>query len=128
MSEQWRTSLLWRKDEPDVGHWVEVQHKGICQYLGPSDITDHKYIDRNGTTHSIGNYGWRPLPATHEERRLRELLRWRKWPEDVPDQHGLYVTTGYHFGLNYYHLTDGWQNPQVVWWKVIGPMPGEGGE
>ena len=63
-----------------------------------------------------------------ENNELRELLRWRKWPEDVPDQCGLYVTTGYHFGLNYYHLTDGWQNPQVVWWKAIGPLPGEGGE
>jgi hypothetical protein len=62
--------------------------------------------------------------ARAEVDRLRDLLRWRKWPEDVPDQCGLYVTTGYHFGLNYYHLTDGWQNPQVVWWKAIGPLPG----
>lgn len=65
--------------------------------------------------------------ARAEVDRLRDLLRWRLWPDEVPDRDGFCVTTGCHFGLNYYHLKDGWQNPQVVWWKVIGPMPGEGG-
>lgn len=62
--------------------------------------------------------------ARAEIDRLSDLVRWRKWPEEKPDIHGFYVTTGNYFGLNYYHMTEGWQSDDVVWWKAIGPMPG----
>lgn len=63
--------------------------------------------------------------ARAEIDRLRDLLRWRKWPEEKPEIHGWYITTsGDFFGLNYYHMTGGWQHPQIVWWKAIGETPG----
>ena len=69
----------WRFTDPEIGQWVEVKHKGVCQYIGPSTLSTHKYIDRNGTTHSLGNYGWRPLPLSIEEKRLRaEVERLRE--------------------------------------------------
>lgn len=76
----------WRFTDPEVGQWVEVKHKGVCQYIGPSSLSTHKYIDRNGTTHGLGNYGWRPLPQSAEEVRLRkEVERLRDKLSQIQD-------------------------------------------
>lgn len=68
--------------------------------------------------------------------RLRDLLRWRKWPEEKPEKNGDYLCadSGRIFVAGF---ADGfWAEDygtdellaEVQYWRPIGPLPGEGGE
>lgn len=70
--------------------------------------------------------------ARAEIDRLRELLRWRKWPEEKPVESGTYLvaTEDAHCPvayplLTYYGASIGWPDyMSVTYWRPIGPMPG----
>ena len=55
---------------------------------------------------------------------LREQLRWRKWPEEIPENHGLYLTVDCADGLKNLWFDGGWPWPNVTYWRPIGPLPG----
>lgn len=75
--------------------------------------------------------------AEHE--RLRDLLRWRKWPEEKPNESGWFLCNfgrtddcedivAVHFDLEGDRFDWSYEiNPK--WWRPIGPLPCErGGE
>lgn len=74
--------------------------------------------------------------ARAEIDRLRDLVRWRKWPEEKPEKDGDYLCadSGRIFVAGF---ADGsWAEnygtdillTEVEYWRPIGPLPGEGGE
>ena len=52
------------------------------------------------------------------------LLRWRKWPEEIPENHGLYLTVDCADGLKNLWFDGGWPWPNVTYWRPIDPLPG----
>ena len=57
-----------------------------------------------------------------------DYLRWREWPKEIPEIHGLYLTVDCADGLKNLWFDGGWPWPNVTYWRPIGPLPGEGGE
>ena len=76
-----------------------------------------------------------------EVEKLRDLLRWRKWPEEKPNENTKYqvffeytgadgnLKTGMEFSTffrgQFFGYTCGFEK---FYWRPIGPLPGEGGE
>jgi hypothetical protein len=59
-----------------------------------------------------------------ENAKLREAARWRKWPEEIPKKHGLYLTVDCADGLKNLWFDGGWPWPNVTHWRPIGNLPG----
>lgn len=57
-------------------------------------------------------------------RELEEGQRWRKWPEEKPENHGLYLTVDCADDLKNLWFDGGWPWPNVTYWRPIGPLPG----
>jgi hypothetical protein len=71
-----------------------------------------------------------------EVERLRDLLRWRKWPEEKPEKDGDYLCA-YSGRIFVAGFADGfWAEDygtdelltKVDYWRLIGPLPGKWGE
>lgn len=71
-----------------------------------------------------------------ENNQLRELLRWRKWPEEKPEKDGDYLcadsgrifVAGFADGSWLENYGTDELLAEVQYWRPIGPLPGEGGE
>ena len=73
--------------------------------------------------------------ARAEVDRLRDLLRWRKWPDEKPTENeaNFLVVDKYGlFSVKYWCEDDVWLWRELLengsYWRPIGPMSGEGGE
>lgn len=72
--------------------------------------------------------------AVDELVRLREQMRWRKWPEEKPKIIGVYLVLTSNSELDceaiHFHDQTNWHihGRPVLYWRPIGPLPGEGGE
>jgi hypothetical protein len=70
--------------------------------------------------------------ARAEIDRLRELIRWRKWPEEKPVTSGRYLvltdgSTDIGNHLSYWSRTaESWSTKDagIAHWRPIGPLPG----
>jgi hypothetical protein len=69
--------------------------------------------------------------AVDELVKLRDQLRWRKWPEEKPEHRGRYLvltdgTTGIGNHVSYYSAGIGWATSDagISHWRPIGPIPG----
>ncbi len=116
----------WRTDEPEQGQ--------LAQIIDEQGET-HLALGHNGN--GLNEFGWETdsgwldfhqvlkwLPlSTPVENRLRDLLRWRKWPEESPTETGYYIV--WKFNLSYtpngfYSVnSDSWD----VMWKRFYWMP-----
>jgi len=74
-----------------------------------------------------------PVKQLREENaKLRELLRWRKWPEEKPVNSGRYLvltdgSTDIGNHLSYWSRTvASWSTKDagIAFWRPIGPLPG----
>jgi len=67
-----------------------------------------------------------------ENAKLREQLRWRKWPEEKPVTSGRYLvltdgSTDIGNHLSYWSRTaESWSTKDagIAYWRPIGPLPG----
>ncbi len=64
-----------------------------------------------------------------ENAKLRDQLRWRKWPEEKPEaeQHCqlILATNSFpHLGCTIYPFAH-WENLNATHWRPIGPLPKE---
>lgn len=72
----------------------------------------------------------------------QDALRWRKWPEEKPQESGLYLTIfvfdddAKFIEDDYYDIeaasgyNEGWANRELhkikgLWWRPLGPLPGD---
>jgi hypothetical protein len=69
--------------------------------------------------------------AVDELVKLRELVRWRKWPEEKPTPrcHYLVLTDGscdVGTHVSYYSVNIGWatEDAGITYWRPIAPLPG----
>ena len=61
-----------------------------------------------------------------ELRRAQELLRWRKFPDETPEEESDNIAVCYgHIDYRFYRTGSDWRG--ITHWRPIGPMP-EGGE
>lgn len=67
-----------------------------------------------------------------EVERLREELRWRKWPDEKPPTKGKYLvatdgSTDIWEHVSYYSQSIGWatKDAGIAWWRPIGELPKE---
>jgi len=78
------------------------------------------------------------LGKCQECRKLEDLLRWRLWPEEKPNESGWFLCNfgktddcedivAVHFDLEGDRLGK-WPLLAISHWRPIGPLPGEGGE
>ena len=67
-----------------------------------------------------------------ENAKLRDLLRWRKWPEEKPTDEANFLVVDKHglFSVKYWYEDDAWLWSELVengsCWRPIGPLPGGG--
>ena len=68
-----------------------------------------------------------------ENAKLRDQLRWRKWPEEKPTPrcHYLVLTDGscdVGTHVSYYSVNIGWatEDAGITYWRPIAPLPGVG--
>lgn len=72
--------------------------------------------------------------ARAEIDRLREFVRWRKYPDEKPEffNHYLVLTSldilGSFVGIYKHDIKWTEFDKPVLYWRPIGPLPGEGGE
>ena len=72
--------------------------------------------------------------ARAEIDRLREFVRWRKYPDEKPEffNHYLVLTSldilGSFVGIYKHDIKWTEFDKPVLYWRPIGPTPGEGGE
>jgi|GEM_PF-7033226 hypothetical protein len=66
-----------------------------------------------------------------ENAKLRDQLRWRKWPEEKPTPrcHYLVLTDGscdVGTHVSYYSVNIGWatEDAGITYWRPIAPLPG----
>jgi hypothetical protein len=65
-----------------------------------------------------------------ENSKLKEQLRWRKWPEEKPKESGRYLvltdgSTGINEHVSYFSASLGWSTSDagITYWRQIGPLP-----
>ena len=74
--------------------------------------------------------------ARAEVDRLRELVRWRKWPDEKPEKNvdffcanlGRFFVADFVNGLWLENYGTDELLTKVEYWRPIGPLPGKGGE
>lgn len=131
----------WQEAEPEIGQVAMVYSISRGNFLGICRLNrsgDKVWYDENsGREYDLDRVDeWAPITTPEERRlrneveRLRDQLRWRKWPEELPKTDGEYLLVDLRglSSVSYWETDDydgEWipQVDQITHWRPIGELP-----